>query len=97
MDRLDKINFIMKLLPNKDDYARMQSHGDMAERYEEFRERNQALLRGVAELHLDWLLQMCLLIMGSDTKIMDMEYCSDHTASGIYHTVEGKLCIYCPR
>jgi hypothetical protein len=93
----NKIKFLMKLLPHDYDYQRMQSHGDMTETYEDFCKRNEILLRGVGEVHLDWLLQLSLLITTSELKLIDMEYCFEHKAAGMYHNTQGKLCIFNPR
>lgn len=93
----NKVNFLMALLPSESDYERMQSHGDMEETYQEFRDRNNTLLRSFTEEHVFWLLHLSVLIMNLEVSLMDMEYCSEHPAAGMYHTVEGKMCIFNPR
>lgn len=90
----NKIEFLLNLLPRKYDLDRMQCYGDTTEGYDEFYKRNEALLRSFEEAHIDWLMSIALLIEKSEIKLMDMENCYHHDASGMYHTKEGKLCIY---
>jgi hypothetical protein len=88
----NKVNFLMALLPNESDYERMKMY--LEETYQEFRDRNNILLRSFTEDHIFWLLHFSVLIMNLEVNVIDMEYCSEHSAAGMYHNVEGKMCIF---
>jgi hypothetical protein len=75
-------------------YTRLQSSMDISMSYEDFIHWNIHCLNELSAEELQWVYRLCDILSEKNIHIVDLYDCSENEASGIYYTMDKKLCIF---
>jgi len=91
-------NFI-DIIPHEYEFERMQDQNKKytSMSYDEFLEWNEKCFAEASEADIIFIKEVYKRINKKQIILMDMEFCSEYSACGIYFDHAKSICMYCPR
>ena len=91
-------NFI-DIIPQEYEFERMQDQNKKytSMSYDDFLKWNETCFAEASEADIIFIKDVHGRIKKKQIILLDMEFCSEYSACGIYFDNEKAICIYCPR